>query len=569
MVSLFENRNENTNNLLEILHSLIERFEDELVEFKEANNDYDKNKIGQYFSAISNEANLKNHQFGWLIFGVRDKDKKIVGSNYRKIGSLDKLKHEISMGTTGNISFIDIFELFPNVDDESKRVLMFKIPAAVTAVPTGWNSHYYAREGESLVPLSMEKIERIRSENHKDWSKQTIENGTVENLDKEAILLARKNYKEKINKTHINEEIDDMTDEEFLTKIRLMIDGKLTNAAMILLGNNDFCHLIDRPPTVMWRLYGGNGEDLDYEIFEIPFITVGERIYRKIRNLTYRYMPNQMTLFPVETQQYDQSLFYELLNNCMAHQDYAMGARIYVNEFEDKLKFTNPGSFMPGDIRTVLDPSYAPPFYRNQLLAETMTKLFMIDTASMGIRKVFKLLKNKYFPMPDYDISENQVSVTVYGKVLDINYTRLLFDNPNFDLNTVFLLDQVQKGKRISAEESRKLRKMKLIEGKMPNLYLASNVASLLDEQDRYIKNKAFDDQYYKDLIVSYLKEYKKAQKKDVIKLIAPKLSDVLDDKQKENKVRNLLSVMKTEGIIDTDSDNKRRANWILIKKIR
>lgn len=276
-----------------------------------------------------------------------------------------------------------------------------------------------------------------------------------------------------------------------------------------------------------------------------------------------------MTLFPIETQQYDQSLFYELLNNCMAHQEYAMGARIYVNEFEDKLKFTNPGSFMPGDIRTVLDPSYAPPFYRNQLLAETMTKLFMIDTASMGIRKVFKLLKKKYFPMPDYDISENQVSVTVYGKVLDINYTRLLFDNPNFDLNTVFLLDQVQKGKRISAEESRKLRKMKLIEGKMPNLYLASNVASLLDEQDRYIKNKAFDDQYYKDLIVSYLKKFEKAQKKDIIKLIAPKLSDVLDEKQKENKVRNLLSVMKTEGIIDTDSDNKRRANWILIKKIR
>lgn len=500
---------------------------------------------------------------------MRDKDKKIVGSNYRKTGGLDRLKHEISMGTTCNISFIDIFELYPNVDDELKRVLMFKIPAAVTAVPTGWNSHYYAREGESLVPLSMEKIERIRRENHKDWSKQTIENGTVENLDKEAILLARKNYKEKINKTHIIEEIDDMTDEEFLTKIRLMIDGKLTNAAMILLGDNDFCHLIDRPPTVMWRLYGGTGEDLDYEIFEIPFITVGERIYRKIRNLTYRYMPNQMTLFPIETQQYDQSLFYELLNNCMAHQEYAMGARIYVNEFEDKLKFTNPGSFMPGDIRTVLDPSYAPPFYRNQLLAETMTKLFMIDTASMGIRKVFKLLKKKYFPMPDYDISENQVSVTVYGKVLDINYTRLLFDNPNFDLNTVFLLDQVQKGKRISAEESRKLRKMKLIEGKMPNLYLASNVASLLDEQDRYIKNKAFDDQYYKDLIVSYLKKFEKAQKKDIIKLIAPKLSDVLDEKQKENKVRNLLSVMKTEGIIDTDSDNKRRANWILIKKIR
>ena len=73
------------------------------------------------------------------------------------------------------------------------------------------------------------------------------------------------------------------------------------------------------------------------------------------------------------------------------------------------------------------------------VIGETMAKLFMIDTASMGIRKVFNLLRKKYFPMPDYDISAQQVSVTVYGKILDLNYTRLLFDNPDFDLNTVFL----------------------------------------------------------------------------------------------------------------------------------
>ena len=446
MAFSFEDKQDNEQALLESLSALIERFEFELVEFKEANRDYDKNKIGQYFSAISNEANLKNQQYGWLIFGIRNNDKKIVGSDYRDTSGLDKLKHEISIGTTGNISFIDIFEVYPLVEGEARRVVMLKIPAAITAIPTGWNSHYYAREGESLVPLSIEKLERIRGQELKDWSKQLILNGTIKHLDKEAVILARQHYKEKIKKPHIIEEIDAMSDEEFLTKLRLITNGRLTNAAMVLLGNSDYCHLIDRPPTVMWRLYSGTGEDRDYEIYEIPFITVGDRIYKKIRNLTYRYMPNQRTLFPIETEQYDQNLFYELLNNCIAHQEYSFGARIYINEFEDKIKLTNPGSFMPGDIRTVLDPSYAPPFYRNQLLAETMAKLFMIDTASMGIRKVFNILRKKYFPMPDYETGTNQVSVTVYGKVLDINYTRLLFDNPGFDLNEVFLLDQVQKG---------------------------------------------------------------------------------------------------------------------------
>ena len=146
-----------------------------------------------------------------------------------------------------------------------------------------------------MVPLSLEKLERIRKQNLKDWSKQLIEGGTIDHLDKQAILLARQNYKEKIKKDHISEEIDGMSDVEFLTKLRLIQDGKVTNAAMVLLGNSDFCHLINRPPTVMWRLYSGKGEDLDYEIFEIPFITVGDRVYKKIRNLTYRYAPNQGT----------------------------------------------------------------------------------------------------------------------------------------------------------------------------------------------------------------------------------------------------------------------------------
>ena len=108
------------------LERLIENWENEVVEFKEANEDYDKDKIGKYFSAISNEANLKGLQFGWLVFGVRNKDKRIVGSNYRDKRGLDTLKGEISQNSTGGISFIEIYEIYPIVDNEEKRVLLFQ-----------------------------------------------------------------------------------------------------------------------------------------------------------------------------------------------------------------------------------------------------------------------------------------------------------------------------------------------------------------------------------------------------------------------------------------------------------
>lgn len=547
----------------ELLEELIERWEFEIVEFKEAKGQFDTNKIGQYFSAISNEANLKRQQFGWLIFGVSER-KEIVGTNFKKgDGNLDKFKYEISKNTNDNISFIDIVELKPIVNNSTSRVLMFKIPAAVTGFPTSWKNHYYARSGDSLIPLQQYKIDEIRSQERLDWSKQIVKGATIDSLDKEAINLAKKKYKERMNEKYVNKEINSMTDEQFLTKMKLLHNGKVTNAAMILLGNSDYDYLISRPPTIMWRLYGARGEDKDYEIFTIPFINVIDQIFLKIRNLTYRYMPNQMTLFPFETQQYDTWLLRELLNNCIAHTNFQLGGRIYVNEFEDKIIITNPGNFIPGSIESVLQVSYNPPFYRNQLLAETMVKLYMIDTATMGIRKVFRIQKEKYFPLPDYDLSVlNQVSVTVYGKILNNDYMHILYDYPDLDLETVFLLDRVQKGLSISNENIAHLRKLKLVEGRKSNLFLSASVSKSIEGEAQYIKNKGFDDQYYKDLIIEYLKKFNSAKKKDIRVLLWDKLPDILDDKQKERKIGNLLASLKKEKIIKTSISD--RTEWIL-----
>lgn len=565
MELLMENKPTN-DELCIVLERLIRNWETEVVEFKEAGKDYDKNKIGQYFSAISNEANLKNLQHGWLVFGVRNKDKMIVGSDYRNSKGLDALKYEISTGTTGGISFIDIYEVFPVIEGEKKRVILFQIPAAATAMPTGWHDHFYGRNGESLGALSVEELDRIRGQEKKDWSKQIIPEAKLEHLDKDAIRLARENYKKKMNKSYISEEVDQMTDRQFLTKLKLMINDKITNAAMLLLGNEDYDYLFQTVPEASWRVFDSREEVSDYEIFKIPYITLSERLFGKIRNLTYRYMPNQLTLFPTETKQYDMWLLRELLNNCIAHSEYTYGGRIYLNEFEDRIVLTNPGSFLPGKIEAVLDPGYNPPFYRNQLLAETMVKLNMIDSQSTGIRRVFRIQKDRYFPLPDYDLSDRQqVKVCVYGKILDENYSQILFKNPDFDLETVFLIDCVQKGIRIDKSAVKYLRKLKVIEGKMPNIFLSAAVSETIGKKTQYVKNRAFDDQYYKDLIVKYLEQYGKAKKKDIRSLLWDKLPEVMTDKQKEDKIRNLLAAMRRKNIIVTDSKNQQKSSWILV----
>ena len=318
---------------------------------------------------------------------------------------------------------------------------------------------------------------------------------------------------------------------------------------------------------IMWRLYDSKGNTIDHSIFRIPFILAVDKVYGKVRNLTYRYLPNQMTLFPTETQQYDPWLLRELLNNCIAHQDYTAGRRIYVDEFEDLIQLSNAGNFLPGDIKPVLEPAYAPPYYRNPLLAQAMVNFKMIDTAAMGIRRVFSIQREKLFPMPGYNLSKmDQVEVTVHGRVLNENYTKVLFENPEIDLETVYLLDKVQKGERISREEANALRKLGLVEGKLPNLIISATIAESLDQKAQYIKNKGFDDAYYKQLIIDYLKKWEKGKKADFDKLLLDKLPDSMTEKQKKDKIRNLLAALRAAKVIKTDSPNRQTSNWILNK---
>ena len=181
--------------------------------------------------------------------------------------------------------------------------------------------------------------------------------------------------------------------------------------------------------------------------------------------------------------------------NCIAHQTYTSGGRIYFDEYEDMVIISNPGVFIPGDVRDVLKPGYTAPYYRNQLLVEAMMKFDMIDTVQMGIRKIYNIQRSRYFPMPDYDLTTPQkVAVTVYGKVLDNHYTRLLFDRDDLDLDAVFLLDRVQKKLPLEKDQYKLLKQLGVVEGKAPNVYVSLGIAEVIDERTQYTRNKAMDE---------------------------------------------------------------------------
>lgn len=236
-------------------------------------------------------------------------------------------------------------------------------------------------------------------------------------------------------------------------------------------------------------------------------------------------------------------------------------------EFKDKLIITNEGSFIPGKVENVLKDGYSSPYYRNPFLANAMVNLNMIDTIGSEIRRVYDIQKDKYFPMPDYDLSENnRVKVTLYGKIIDENYSKLLFEKNNLDINEVVLLDKVQKKKKITKKQYTYLKKDNLIEGRYPNIYISSKIAEITDEKENYIYNSGLDNDYYKQLIIKYIREYGKASRKELIKLLNKKLPDSLDEENKINRVRYLISTLKKDGIIYSEGITKN-AYWKLTSK--
>jgi ATP-dependent DNA helicase RecG len=201
----------------------------------------------------------------------------------------------------------------------------------------------------------------------------------------------------------------------------------------------------------------------------------------------------------------------------------------------------------------------------NQLLADAMMNFNMIDTKQMGIRMVFNIQRQRFFPMPDYDLTRpREVAVRVYGKVLDENYTRLLFGRDDLDMETIFLLDCVQKRMPLENEQYARLKKLGVIEGRRPNVFVSAGIADIVDERAQYIKNRAMDDNYYTQLVINYLRKYRQGRKGDFVELLSNKLSDVLDTKQKVSKVRNILACMKKDGIIKRAGGNQRTGYWVL-----
>ena len=532
-----------------------------VVEFKQAGKDYDTDKVGEYFSALSNEANLRSAESSWLVFGVNDKSRSVVGSDYRtQADRLQNLKMQISQDTQPKITLRNIHELHT----PQGRVLLLEIPPAPQGMPIAWKGHYYARAGESTTNLGLDKLDELRRQGAADWSAQIVDAATLADLDTVALSRARESFATKHANRFAPNEVATWSDAAFLDRARLTQEGRITRATLLLLGNAESAYRLSPHPAQMtWKL---EGLERAYLHFAPPFLLATTELYNKIRNVPLRILPDDQ-LVPVEVAKYDRKIVLEALHNCIAHQDYARNGRVLVTEKPDRMIFESEGTFFEGQPGDYVGGHKTPRRYRNPFLTQAMSELNMIDTMGYGIHEMHVGQARRYFPMPDYDLSEPQaVKLTVYGAVVDAAYSRTLIQKTNLPLSDILALDRVQKRLPIDDAVAKRLRQAKLIEGRKPNLYVSASVASATANKADYIRTRAQDDAFYAKLLQDYLVKFDSATRREIDKLLWDKLSDALDVGQKETKIGNLLSNLRAAGLI-SNKGSRKASRWVLDKK--
>lgn len=518
--------------------------EDEILEYKEMKNGFSENDLGKYFSALSNEATLREAECAWLLFGVSDK-REVVGTSVLPTKeSRSNIRKKIADLTTNRLTFSEIYEVFI----DGKRVLLFQIPPALGTVVM-FNGIPYGRDGDSLVGLNPEKYHRIQSR-FVDWSAETID-CTVDDLDPDAMATARELYIK--NNPKSKEMIEPIDDERFFSHIGLIKKGKLTRTAALLFGDNSKVSAEMGPLTeIRWSVWKNGMEILDYEHFGIPFVFSADNALGKIANYKYTRVMEGATSETMST--YDPDTLREALNNAIMHNDYRKDRIIDIKEVQSEcIVFSNAGSFLPGSINNVLFDRKRTA-YRNWLLAETMYRFGFVEYVGLGMKSMFMAQAKRYFPLPEYECDDDRVSVTITGHPIQQMFGYILHRNKDLSFETILALDKLQKKKSLSNNEAESLRDQGFLSGDAPNYVM---------HMAEYVPHKPNNNTELHERVLQFIRNHGCSTRAEIEEWLLEE--GLMEPEKIKNGLKWILRRLVLKGLIENRGNNRKPHYCIVI----
>ena len=508
---------------------------------------------------------LANMDGGCVVIGAADGSLAPTGIEEPGDYTPDELPHRL-LGRCANLPSLGLHVEALRADDTGAAVWIVHVPRHAPRKPVYAHDAAWQRDHDKLVPLREDRLAAIVAEPlaGEDWSACVVAGAVLGDLDPQALALARVQYAAKHARDKWAGDVPSWSDVEFLDRARIAAHGGITRAALLLLGRAERAVArLGHPAEISWKLPA----ERVVEHFGPPFLLATSAVMQRIRNPIIKLLPESQ-LIPVQLPRYDSRLVLEALHNCIAHQDYARGERVVVEEWPHRLCLTNAGGFVDGRPEDYFGGGRTPNLYRNPWLAAAMDEIGMIDKAGFGISDMVRIQRERFLPLPDYQGSTAARTVfNVMGQSLSQDYSRLLMERPDIDLADVLLLDLLQKDLPLTTDQRRYLRDRGLIEGRGARVTISAGVAAATGRETEYVEVSGLDGAHYRALVLKLLAIGPQSRTK-INRLLLDKLPAAISgDERRRAYVKNLLQEMARGGEIENVGGATNAARWALAKR--
>lgn len=472
---------------------------------------------------------LCNEEGGRLVLGMEDNyPHKVVGTsqNFKSIGILESnIFRDVHIRPM-------VYELY---DENNRRVLVIEVPPRPYGHIFKFEDVPLMRVGEELLPMSDQKYISIIHEQEPDFSMQVCPDASIEDLDKEAIHRMKQKYAKKQR----NPSFESLSDAQALSDLGLILDGKITNAALLLVGRKSFLEKHFPQAKIMLE-YRGSESQIPFDNrteYQGAFYLIIDELWSDI-NLRNGSVPVREGAYIFDIPYFNEEVIREALNNAIAHRDYRRTSEIVIKQYPQRLTIINAGGFPSGvTLENLLTVPSTP---RNRLLADVLSKTGIVERSGQGVDKIFMNTLSEGKPAPDYSNSdlfkvELSLSATIEDKAFAIFISSIqdsLAKEEKLSVQEVITLNKILRCADRSQLDKfiiKKLEQRGLIEkrGKTSAMryILSRDYYEFTDDMAEYELRTDWNVRQAWPIICEYLSKYGKAKMADFEKLLGSHLT--------------------------------------------
>jgi ATP-dependent DNA helicase RecG len=500
-----------------------------------------------YVTAFANEGG------GNLVLGIHDKHPHTVVGTLQCAGATGKLEQDIYRETKIRVS---VYELSGN---NNERVLVISIPSRPFGKVYKFEDVALMRVGEELLPMSEEQYLKIIQEQEPDFSEKFCDGLTFDDLDPAAMQKLKEAYANKQE----NPQFLTLSNEQALLDLSLTENGKITNAALILVGKESSIKKF-LPQSSIRLEYRNSATQIVFDnrqIFSEPYFLSIEKLWDSINQRNGK-VPVQQGPFIFDIPFFNKEVIREAVNNAVAHRDYRRNSEIVIKQFPHELHITNPGGFPLGvNLHNLLTVNSTP---RNRLLSDVLAKTGVVERSGQGVDKIFYQSLSEAKSEPDYTRSDDlQVELRLSGVVEDKAFALFIRqvqserkDDEKLSVQEIILLNRIRKGDKKDEFDPnilKKLEKENLIErvGKTNSqrFILSKAYFIFIDKRAEYSAEKSLEHNQILFLIIRHLQEFGKAKMGDFESLLQKFMT--------RDQTRYLIRQLVENGMLDKEGQRK------------